>query len=145
MSPSRMASRASIHNPGAPATAARQKTVRLRHGPPDSPFADRISECLFKRVLPACPSPYSARGKHIQRPACQREKISVASSARFRSRADGSISAEHDKHFRVVHRRFRKRPLNLVRLSTPRLAIRHTRAFEDVQHFCLGVRVAAAT
>jgi len=31
----------------------------------------------------------------------------------------------------------------LVRLSTPHFAIRHAGAFENVEHFCLGFRVAA--
>ena len=47
------------------------------------------------------------------------------------------------EHFGILCRRFRKRSRNLVRLSTPRFAIGHADAFQDVEHFCLGCRVAA--
>ena len=65
-------------------------------------------------------------------------------AARFGSRADGSVSPEHYEHFGFVRRRFRKGPRNLVRLSTPRFAVGHAGAFEDVEHFYLGFGVAAA-
>jgi len=41
---------------------------------------------------------------------------------------------KHYKHVRFVCRRFRKRPLNLVRLPTPRSAIDRACAFKDVEH-----------
>src|SRR5437762_760866 len=101
------------------------------------------SKGTSKRVLPGYVAIQRPR-KHIQRPAWKREKISVGSSARFCSCADGAVSAEHEKHFGFVRRGFRKCPLNLIRVSTPRFAISHACAFKDVEHFCLGFGVAAA-
>ena len=82
--------------------------------------------------------------KQIQRTAWKREKISVGSSARFCSCADGPVSPEHYKHVGLVRRRFGERPLNLIRLSAPRFAIAHVRAFEEVEHLRLRIGVAAA-
>ena len=93
--------------------------------------------------MPRCVAIQSPR-KHIQRPAREREKIGASSRARFCGRPDGPVSPEHYKHVGFVRRRFRKRPLNLIRLSTPRLTVGHAGVFKDVEHFCLGFGIAAA-
>ena len=83
----------------------------------------------FERVLPRCVAIQRTR-KHVQRPAWQREKISVGPCARFCGRPNRDISSEHDEHLKLLRRRFGERPLNLIRLSASRFAIAQVRAFE---------------